>query len=236
MRKVLFIFILFCSAFVFSQEEASEADIEIVNTDNYQYVEHGVNYIEQRQFNKDLKSKYSGYEFQYQEEKVRKKTKPQNLDGLFNFFSFLGAIFPYLLVAIVVFIIVKSILANDVSFWKLKKKKIVKASIVTSEEEDALKQNDFEKLLSIAKQKGNFRKATRFYYLLLLKRMDEKKLIQYDKDKTNTEYIFDVQPTFRKHFSYLLYIYDYVWYGEFNVDEISFKKIEDEYQSFLKKL
>ena len=84
---------------------------------------------------------------------------------------------------------------------------------------------------------NDYRKATRYYYLLLLKRMNEKELITYDKDKTNSEYVFDLQKLeLRKQFSYLLYIYDYVWYGEFKVDELNFKTIENEYESFFKLL
>jgi len=76
--------------------------------------------------------------------------------------------------------------------------------------------------------------ATRYYYLSLLKRLSQKGLITYDKDKTNTEYKFELQDKqMRKKFSYLAYVYDYVWYGEFPVDESKFSTIETNYKTFL---
>ncbi|CAM1343544.1 hypothetical protein [Tenacibaculum amylolyticum] len=235
MKKILLIYFLFCCTFlVFSQEE------EVIEENSYEYVEYGIDYIQKREIKENLSEKYSGKDFQYQEYEAPepvKKPSQSNINltkGILNFFA---TVFPYLLAILVIFIIVKSVLAGDTSLWNFKKKKIVQRSVNLTQEETTIDSDDYEQLLKIAKQQGNFRKATRFYYLLLLKKMTEKELIKYDNDKTNSEYIFDLKKVeLRKPFSYLLYLYDYVWYGEFAVDATSFQAIEDKYQSFLKQL
>ena len=84
-------------------------------------------------------------------------------------------------------------------------------------------------------QNKDFRLAVRYYYLQVLKDLSNKKIIDYHKDKTNTEYLFEIDnKALRDQFSHLSYIYAYVWYGEFLLDENSFKKAQNKYQSFLK--
>ena len=64
--------------------------------------------------------------------------------------------------------------------------------------------------------------------------LSKKELIDYHKDKTNSEYLYEIENnTMRTQFSYLSYVYSYVWYGEFPVDETNFKVAENKYQSFL---
>jgi hypothetical protein len=79
--------------------------------------------------------------------------------------------------------------------------------------------------------------AIRYYYLTSLKGLSTKEIIEYHKDKTNSEYLFEIEnTTIRKEFSYLSYIYSYVWYGEFHVNEASFTIAQNKYQSFLNRL
>ncbi|CAL2085901.1 conserved hypothetical protein [Tenacibaculum sp. 190524A05c] len=237
MRNFILLFLLCIGISSFGQDDYSDE-----NENTYEYVDYGTEIIEERSFDEDLKSKYNGLEFLYTETKPE-KPKPEKDDKLSrDFFNalvgFLSTVFPYLLALIVVIIIVKSVLAGNADFWRFKKKKIDKTPLViTQEEEENIHETDYKKLLRLAIDAKDYRKATRYYYLLLLKKMNEKELITYDKDKTNSEYVFDLQKLeLRKQFSYLLYIYDYVWYGEFKVDELNFKTIENEYESFFKLL
>ncbi|SNR15959.1 hypothetical protein [Tenacibaculum jejuense] len=195
----------------------------------------------QRNFDDDLSSKYDGNDFKYKDHvEKREKRRTPNFPSTFlsKVMRFFTTVFPYLLALIVIFIVVKALIGEDFSwFFSSKNKKIERAVILTSEEESYLENENYEKLIVLAKQKGDYRNATRYYYLLLLKQMSNKGLITFDKDKTNTEYIFDLQKKeLRKPFSYLLYIYDYVWYGEFDVNQTNFSVIESNYESFLKQL
>jgi len=238
MSKQLFtsLFTFFFCFLVFAQEDGIE--------ETSMYTDKSKATITERKFENDLPSTYNGNEFTYKDsgpKQVKETKQPPKINmptGIFSVIvGFFKLVFPYLLAALVIFIVAKSILGGEGFAFGKKKKKIERVSILSSEEESYLKDKNYAKLLEIAKQKGDFRMATRYYYLLLLQKMSDKELITYDKDKTNSEYIFDLQKKdLRKQFSYLLYIYDYVWYGEFNVDQSNFQVIETNYESFIKKL
>ena len=240
-KKITFFLFLFLIYSISAQED-SFYEVEETTEEVYEYDDYGTSIREKRNFDEDLKSKYDRPEFKYKEEEKKKVKEKKNDTVSLGFFKglaeFLGTYFPYILAVIIIFIVVKSVLAGNTDFWRFNKKKIEKSPLViTQEEEENIEDTDYDRLLKLAIQNGDFRKATRYYYLLLLKKMNEKELIAYDKDKTNSEYVFELQKTeLRKHFSYLLYIYDYVWYGEFQVDATNFSTIENEYQSFFKKL
>lgn len=73
--------------------------------------------------------------------------------------------------------------------------------------------------------------------IILLKDLSDKKLIDYHKDKTNSEYLFELKnETQKDQFSYLLYVYNYIWYGEFAINKREFQLAENKYQSFKKLL
>ena len=68
--------------------------------------------------------------------------------------------------------------------------------------------------------------------MALLKKLSEIKTITYDKDKTNTEYLFEIEnKKIRDQFSEVLYLYNYVWYGEFPIDIHGFKTVEKKYKA-----
>ncbi len=238
-RFVLIVFlVLSCSVFGFNK-----ATYFYQETDTLTYAGNS-DLQEERVFKKDLNEKYSGKDFTYTEEKEKPPKKKKEIDpntgkAFADFFVFLASIFPYILVLLVIFILVKTFVFNDKDFWKFNKSQKLQTNkkLVYEDEEENIHENDFEKLLKRAKKNGDFRLATRYYYLLLLKNMSKKNLIDYHKDKTNSQYIFELKNAeTRKQFSYLLYIYDYVWYGEFPVDVVKFETIETSYSNFIKKL
>lgn len=196
-------------------------------------------YDEQRSLPEDLKTKYSGNDFVYKEPKTPKKEEVQKRTErsrsiASGFAYFMANIFPYLLAIVVILILLRSFLDINFSFGGSKKLERNKAVKLTSEEED-IHETDLKTLLSEAIKHKDYRLATRYYYLSLLKQLSENELIKYDKDKTNSEYLFELKDTkMRSHFSYLSYIYNYVWYGEFMIDELKFSTIESRYKSFLR--
>ena len=74
---------------------------------------------------------------------------------------------------------------------------------------------------------GEMRLSIRYYYLWLLKSMAEKNWIVWDIEKTNTDYLYELQrPAHREAFTYLSYLYNHIWYGEFEINEAEFEQIE----------
>lgn len=194
----------------------------------------------EREFTEDLKEKYKDKDFEYKEDRtIKKEVKPKtpsNFSFLKFFAAFMTNVFPFLLGAFVIFVILKSVLGLDTLFWKSSKKTSVTAKKLIYEEED-INELNITKLLQQAIDNKEYRLAIRYYYLATLKELTNKKLIDYHKDKTNSEYLFEIENVqTRNEFSYLSYVYSYVWYGEFPVDENSFFKAQNKYQSFLNSL
>lgn len=76
---------------------------------------------------------------------------------------------------------------------------------------------------------GNYRLAVRLHYLRLLSRLAEKNIIRYQPDKTNFDYILQVQqtPLYADFFRVTRY-YEYSWYGQFDVREDVFGLIRND--------
>lgn len=230
MKKLVFLFIFMCL-----NSWAQETIVEESKTPPT------IEYNTQREFNEKLNEKYSGADFKYSEEKPKPKkerkqseVKPPDMSWL----SGIAKLFPYMLGILIVAIIIKAVLNTEGSFWSFKKVNKNKAEIViTEQEEEKLSESELEKQLQQAITNKNYRRATRFYYLIVLNTLKERKLINYHKEKTNSDYLFELKkPETRKQFSTISRIYDYVWYGEFLVDDAQFEKIKNEYQYFLKNL
>ena len=192
--------------------------------------------VEEREFSNDIKDKYSGKDFQYTEEKERVK-KQSSSNGFLNFLVFfMSKIFPFVLGGFVIYLLLRLVLGLDMQFWKktTKPKKIAESLVYKDED---IHETDIEALLSKALTNKEYRLAIRYYYLLILKGLSHKKVIDYHKDKTNSEYLFEIKSNdLRDQFSHLSYIYAYVWYGEFPIDENGFLQAKNKYQSFLNQL
>ncbi|HMQ43133.1 MAG TPA: DUF4129 domain-containing protein, partial [Mariniflexile sp.] len=91
--------------------------------------------------------------------------------------------------------------------------------------EEHLTQVNFDTLISDALNNKNYRLATRYLYLKSLKLLTNKNIIEWHYDKTNSDYINEIKDENTKLvFKRISYIYDYVWYGEFPIDEAGFNK------------
>jgi len=96
---------------------------------------------------------------------------------------------------------------------------------------------DYDRALEEAVQQGNYRLATRFLYLQLLLRLSEKNLIVLETDKTNYQYILELSNTLYKNdFADITLFYEYVWYGEFGLDEDSFNRFREQCKQFKNRL
>ncbi|KGL63485.1 hypothetical protein [Polaribacter sp. Hel1_85] len=243
MKKLLFLGFLFFATITFGQflqEETVAVEKVIkkviqkeIKIDTSQYNK-SIEYAEKRAFREDLKEKYDDKEFVYAEEEIEEEEEPSSINPAFAqaILFFISKIFPFLLGGIIIFIILKTFLGTETNFWNFKKSKKKVAEKLIYEEED-IHETDIDGLLQKAINNKAYRLAIRYYYLSVLKTLSNSKLIDYHKDKTNSEYLFEIEnETTRTEFSYLSYVYSYVWYGDFPIDEVNFKLAENKYQSF----
>lgn len=106
------------------------------------------------------------------------------------------------------------------------------ATITFTEEEHILKNEDIHVLIKNAIKHQNYRLAIRYYYLLSLKKLSQNHIISWEPQKTNEDYISEIDPIVLKtDFSNITRIYDYVWYGEFDIDVLKFEALKSQFES-----
>lgn len=226
---ITFFFIVFVG---FSQEEALEG-IAIDSTK-----------IEQKKFDEDALKEYrASKDFNY---RVQKK-EPNILDRLWNWLgrvvkrilswmfddigpavglikSFLS-ILPYLLLAILLYFIIRFFLRVNTKNLLSGNTKV--AGITLTDEEELMRSENLPDLINKAIADKNYRLAVRYYYLQVLQKLTEKELIIWQQEKTNEDYIKELETSkLHKDFSESTYLYDFVWYGNFNINEVEFTKAQ----------
>lgn len=143
---------------------------------------------------------------------------------------FIIEVLPYLLIAGFIALIIWIFLKIDSG--KLLMEKIKAPETLLSDDEALIKRPDLQNLIDQALASNNYRLAIRFYYLLVLQQMSGKDLIDWQVQKTNHDYIYEIKDTLlRKQFMKVTDIYDYIWYGNFEVNETAFAKAQSSFKT-----
>lgn len=258
MKKYLFISFLFFSLFQLGWSQDNEIEIEnqTAPIENIETTEDSLSMLPdtivyKRTLPQHFKNKYSDEDFIYETEIAEKnwwnrlKEKMASFfENLFNLSSTKDAEnlverilkgLAILIIIVVIFLIVKSILNKEGQwiFGKSSDKRILKIEDI----EKNLHLIDFEKLIQETLKKGESRLAIRYYYLWLLKKMTEKNVIVWDIEKTNSDYVREIQSLpLKEKFIYLSYVYNNVWYGGFDIDEQTFERMKFDFTNTLKSI
>ena len=92
---------------------------------------------------------------------------------------------------------------------------------------------DFSEQIAIALQNKNYRLVVRLLYLQTLKQLSDKNLIDWQPEKTNQTYVSELkQQPYHQQFVSLTNQFEYIWYGEFYIDENTFQPIYQSFQEF----
>ncbi|GAA0872259.1 hypothetical protein GCM10009117_14060 [Gangjinia marincola] len=95
--------------------------------------------------------------------------------------------------------------------------------VFLSDDDKIIQSRNIDDLIAQALKQKNYRLAVRYYYLRMLQQLKEKELIQYEAQKTNADYAVELaQSTIYPSFRDLTKIYDYTWYGNFEVGETEY--------------
>lgn len=140
-----------------------------------------------------------------------------------GFISFLVHVLPYVfLLAIVVFVVWLFYRLNPgATLFRTKEK----PTVFFSEEEEIIKNKNIRELIEKALANKDYRLAVRYYYLLILKRLTDAQLINYEFGKTNSDYFAEItSEKINSGFRKVTTLYDYIWYGSFAVTETDYKK------------
>lgn len=142
--------------------------------------------------------------------------------------AILVEILPYLLiVGLLVFLVW---LFMKIDSGSLLMEKIKAPETLLSDDEELIQRQDLDQLIDQAIDAGNYRLAVRFYYLRVLQKMSAQDIIDWQVQKTNHEYLFEIEDlNLRNQFRKITDIYDYIWYGNFEVDETAFAKAKSSF-------
>jgi hypothetical protein len=213
--------------------------------------------IQKRNFNPQLSEEYSGKAYDYDAD--LKEYKPSVWQRfktwlsqkfqkwLSEFFDAAGArraltVIEYilkiggiLLIIFVLYKIIKSLMGEEGN-WIFGRKSD-QIDIIAHDLEQNLMQTDFDALIQDAIRKKQFRLAIRYYYLQSLKKLTQKNKIDWQYEKTNLDYEREIENAELKNkFRYISYLYNYCWYGEFDLNEHEFKTGEQSFHNFLNNL
>ena len=207
--------------------------------------------IEVKPFAKNFKTKYTEKEFIYEFKTPEKNAWDRFKEWLANFFknifsftdsksanNFVEILLRTLAIAIVIFVIylIAKAIMNKEGQWIFGRNSDRKI-INYDEIEKNLHLVDFEKLIQKSLESGENRLTIRYYYLWLLKKMSEKQIIEWDVEKTNSDYLYEIKDEAQKEdFAYLSYLYNNIWYGEFELDENTFTKARTAFEKSIKKI
>ena len=138
------------------------------------------------------------------------------------FMLFLNTL-PYIIAVIVLYLMINF-------FLKINSKNILngqtnKNIIQIEDDEELLNSKDLPRLIKLAENDKDYRLATRYQYVLLLQKLSNREYILWEQQKTNEDYIKELAlKNIQADFENITRFYDFVWYGNFKVNE-------QEYQS-----
>ncbi|MDG1320658.1 MAG: DUF4129 domain-containing protein [Polaribacter sp.] len=98
-------------------------------------------------------------------------------------------------------------------------------SIQLTNDEELINNIQLNELIAQAIQVKDYRLAVRFHYLLILQKLTDKELIVWQQEKTNEDFIREVAKLkIASDFIEITQLYDFVWYGNFEINEPEFLK------------
>jgi len=175
-----------------------------------------VNKLDKEKWRKASKS------YDYNKEKAKEKNTPEE-NGQRNALpkkSMLSptsqAILKYTLFVVVIAVLILVAFAMIAGGSIFGNKKLAKEKIYTLDDiEENLENINVEVFLDEAIKSGDYRLATRLYYLNILKSLSSAGYIIWKRDKTNGMYLREMsEHTLFKDFRQSTAIYEYVWFNE----------------------
>lgn len=145
-----------------------------------------------------------------------------DIEPVVGFLGFVLRLLPWIILGIALFLIIKY-------FVGVKSRSAMddakNSSIHYSDDEELIKRTNLKALLKKALKENDFRLAVRFSYLIILKRLSESKYIEWQQEKTNEDYIRELKgKKIKNDFAESTYWYDFVWYGNFEIDQREYEK------------
>ena len=249
--KQLFLIFLFAAMPLWSQTPSDSSMFTKIKVDNTAVLVDTSSVVEQIHFTENFKESYKDKPFIYEEQSagaslwdrftewftqwLKRTFDVQDSQKAMTILDYTINTIAVILILVVILLIVKAIL-NKEGTWIFGSKS--DTSLIRYDEiEKNLHLVDFEKLIKDSIHSGENRLSIRYYYLYLLKKMSEKQLIEWDVEKTNSDYIYEIKsPQLKANFEYLSYLYNYIWYGEFELSLSEFEKAKKAFDTTIQSI
>jgi len=145
-----------------------------------------------------------------------------------KFFS----VIPYFAIGVLAYLLIRFLIR--VNFKEYFAQNTDEAEVKYGEDEEIIRNKDISTLLKNAEDNGNYRLALRYYFLKLLKELEKNKIIKWEPQKTNFEYLKEIRKRdYKDRFKKFNFWYDYIWYGKYPLDKQEFDLISKDFNSFL---
>ena len=240
-KSIICLLFFLISSVVFSQEKIVDVHIDDSKIEQKNFDEDAIKtYKKDKDFNYNVQKREKNIFEQFWSwlGRILKKVLSWIFDDIKPAVGFIKSflqILPYLVLGLLLFFILRFFLNVNSNNNSSDNENI--PSIFTVDEEELIKNRNLEELIANAIEKNELRLAIRFYYLLVLQKLTEKELIIWQQEKTNEDYIREVKTAqIKSDFEETTRLYDFVWYGNFNISETEFLKAENLFKSLTKKI
>ena len=150
-----------------------------------------------------------------------------------NYFVVILRILGFAMMGVMIYYLIRAYIQKDI-YWFVKKKSKTLQTLNDLTTED-FRTTNFDRIIADAIVEKQYRLAIRLSYLWLLQRLQEEGKIIWAPEKTNADYLYELQESSeRETFTYLSYLYNNIWYGEYEISEAEFFKAKKSFDTKLK--
>lgn len=235
-------------------QEPSVIDSNVIYNEDYVSSDSVIRKIPQtneiifpKKFAEKFQSKYKGEEFDYTTikpreslwEKLRKRIA-EIMRSIFgevdplktgNYAEIILRFFAVVIIGLVIYFLLKFLLNKDGNFIFGKKNK--KLDISDQDLKENIHEINFTSSINDFERKKDYRSAIRYQFLFVLKKLSDRKKIEWNPEKTNKDYLAELKDKNQKsEFRELVYIFNNVWYGEFDVEDLNYERFKNKFNRF----
>ena len=164
----------------------------------------------------------------------QKEEKPSGGETIFQKAWFSNLVW-FLIVGSFVVILIWFLASSNIKLFRKRDVSIVNDDLQITEEN--IFSLDYEKEIQKAVNDNNYRLAIRLWYLRILKEMADKNIIQYKHERTNRDYLDQLNDTsYYNGFFRLTRNFEYSWYGQFPLQADTFQLLQKDFQTFKQQL
>lgn len=225
-----------------------ESEIRYIKADSLVKTNYSThNSLHSKNFTPNLKSKYQGNDFDYEvlkpKESVWDKVKKKISEWLSKIFGNLDPnkandytvnilrFFAVLIVGFLLYILLRYLMSKDGNFLFGKRNRKIK--ITAQDLEENIHEINFPQSIMAFENQQDYRSAIRYHFLYSLKKLTDKDLIHWNPEKTNRDYLKELKNNnLQEDFKRIIYIYDYIWYGEFEAQESDYQQYKSYFNKF----